>query len=231
MIVFPIAAAAIAFVFGAHLLVRFVRRGAIYEGVWSLALLMYSAASAALAAGVAGGWSTGGFRIYWLFGAVLNVPFLAQGELYLLLRDRRLGHALLAVLLFGTAWASAEIRSAALDTQVLTSRDFFSGREVLGEGSEGAGLARWYSLPAYGVLVAGALWSALRMRKQRGLASRFRGTLLIVVGATVVAAGSPFAADANFAGFSATLAAGATVMYLGFLTATSPRLLDRVSRL
>jgi hypothetical protein len=193
---------------------------------------MYAAASAALAAGVAVGWSTGGFRVYWLFGAVLNVPYLAQGEIYLLVRDRRVGHLLLAVLLVGTAWASAEIRSAALDADVLASRDFFSGRAVLGEESDGVGLARWYSLPAYGVLVAGALWSAIRMRKRKDLVSRFQGTLLIVVGATVVAAGSAFAADANFAGFSATLVGGVTVMYLGFLLATrsGARLLNRISR-
>ncbi|MGH2740828.1 MAG: hypothetical protein ACRDH6_10165 [Actinomycetota bacterium] len=222
MIALPILSAAVSTVFGVHLLLRFLRRGAVFEGVWALALLMYAAASAALAAGVAGAWAPAEFRIYWLFGAVLNVPYLAQGEIYLLVRNRKVAHALMAVVLLGTIWATAEIRTAPLNGGVLATEEFFSGRKVLGVESAGVSLARLYSLPAYGVLVAGVLWSAWKMRGRRELASRFRGTLLILLGATIVAVGSVFARSGNFAGFSGTLAGGVAVMYGGFLTATRP---------
>ncbi|MGH2724737.1 MAG: hypothetical protein ACRDI0_10845 [Actinomycetota bacterium] len=220
MIALPVAATAVSLAFGAHLLVRAGRRGSWAEATWGVAMLMFAAASAALALGVADGWSAGEFHAYWLFGAVLNVPYLALGELYLLVRPRAVVHALLVVTLLGTVWASAEVRSARVDETVLAGRDFFAGRQVLGEDSPAVALARLYSLPAYAVLVLGALWSAFRMRGDRRLRSRFYGTLLIAAGATVVAVGAIFARRGDFAGFSITLSAGVAVMYWGFLSAT-----------
>lgn len=218
MIALPILATAIALAFGVHLLIRSGRRRSWAEATWGVAMLMFAAASAALALGVADGWTTGEFQVYWLFGAVLNVPYLALGELYLLVRPQQVVHALLVVTLIGTAWAAAEVRSAPVNESLLAGADFFSGREALGEGSPAVGLARWYSLPAYAVLILGALWSAIRMRG--GMRSRFLGTLLIAAGATVVAVGAVFARRGDFAGFSITLAGGVAVMYWGFLTAT-----------
>lgn len=223
MIVLPIAAALISLVFGVHLLVRFGRRGNLFEGVWAVALLMYAVASGALALGVLDEWSSAEFRTYWLFGAILNVPYLALGEVYLLVRPQWIGHALFGVLLLATVWATAEVRTASLDAEVLATRAFFSGRQVLEEGSAALELARPYSIGGYVVLVAGALWSAWRMRGRRELRNRFYGVLLIVVGATVVFAGSAFARRANFGGFSVLLTVGVAIMYWGFLMASRPR--------
>ena len=218
MIALPVLATAVSLAFGVHLLVRSGRRRSWAEATWGVAILMFAAASAALSLGVADGWTATEFQVYGLFGAVLNVPYLALGELYLLVRPQQVVHLLLVVTLAGTAWAAAEVRSAPVDPSVLAGQEFFSGREALGEGSPAVGLARWYSLPAYAVLVLGALWSAFRMR--RGMRSRFFGTLLIAAGATVVAVGAIFARRGDFAGFSITLAGGIAVMYWGFLTAT-----------
>jgi MFS family permease len=222
VIAFPLAASIISAAFGVHLLVRFGRRGQLFEGLWGLAMLMYAIASGALLLGILGEWSSAEFRAYWLFGAVLNVPYLAVGEAYLLLRQRWIAHALLVLVLAATAWAASEVRTAPLDASVLRE-DFFSGRDVLGEDSTSLLLARIYSFAGYGGLALGALWSAFQMRGRPDLRSRFYGTLLVVLGATVVAAGAAFAAAANFAGFSVTLAAGVAVMYWGFLTATQRR--------
>lgn len=220
MIALPILAAAISLAFGLHLLVRFARRGAMHEGVWGIALLMFGAASAALALGVSDGWTGAEFRVYWLFGAVLNVPYLAQGEIYLLVRKPRwVAHALIVLLLVGTAWAAAEIRQAPLDSRVLATEEFFAGRDVLGADAPARTLAFIYSYAGTAVLVLGILWSAIRMRGRPELRSRFYGSLLIALGALIVAGGAAFAASANFVGFSVTLAAGVGVMYWGFLIA------------
>jgi hypothetical protein len=220
MIVLPIAAALIALAFGVHLLVRSGRRRTWHEAVWGLAMLMFAIASGALALGVLDTWSTAEFRLFWLFGAVLNVPYLGLGEAYLLVRKRWVGHVLLAILLAATAWAAAEVRTAPLDTSVLRSREFFAGREVLGEDAPARTLAFVFSYTGTAVLVLGILWSALAMRGRPELRGRFYGTLLIAIGALVVAGGAAFAAAGNFAGFSLTLAVGVAVMYWGFLTAT-----------
>ena len=220
MIALPIAATAISFVFGVHLLLRSGRSRSWFEAVWGVAMLMFAVASGALSLGVGDGWSTGEFRAYWLFGAVLNVPYLALGEAYLLIRQRWMGHALLVVVLAATAYASAEVRTAPLDVEVLGTREFFTGREVLGADAPARTLALIYSYAGTVVLVLGILWSAMGMRGRPELRHRFYGVLLIAVGALVVAGGAAFAAAANFAGFSVTLAAGVAVMYWGFLTAT-----------
>jgi hypothetical protein len=188
--------------------------------VWGAAMLMFSAGSTALALGAADGWSTGEFRTYWLFGAVLNVPYLGLGEVYLLSPRRWIGHAALVVVLAATAWASAEVRTAPVDTAVLSREEFFTGREVLGEDASARTLALVYSYAGTAILVLGILWSSLGLRSRPELRGRFVGVLLIAAGALVVAGGSAFAAAGSFVGFSLTLTVGVAVMYWGFLTAT-----------
>ena len=83
-------------------------------------------------------------------------------------------------------------------------------------------MAQIYAYPTYAFLVAGTLWSAWRMRSAPHLRERFVGTLLIAVGATIVAAGSAFAVKGLLAGFSATLAVGVATMFWGFLRASRP---------
>jgi hypothetical protein len=223
VIAFPAVATIVALTFGVHLLVRSGRRRAWFEAVWGVALLMFAAASGALTLGVWDGWSTAEFRTYWLFGAVLNVPYLALGEVYLLTRRPAVGHLVLVILLAATAYAAAEVRTAALDAEVLANREFFSGREVMGEEAPARLLAMIYSYTGTAVLVLGILWSALGMRGRPELRGRFYGILLVAVGALIVAGGAAFAAAGNFVGFSVTLALGVSVMYAGFLTATRPR--------
>jgi hypothetical protein len=220
VIVLPLLAAAIALAFAVHLSIRAGRRRSWSEAVWGVAMLMFAAASGALFLGVLDGWSPAEFRVYWLFGAVLNVPYLAAGEVYLLARRPWVGHLALLVVLVATAWASAEVRTAPLDTGVLAEEEFFTGREVLGEDAPARTLALVYSYVGTAVLVLGILWSALGMRGRPELRNRFTGVLLIGVGALVVAGGAAFAAVGSFAGFSLTLAVGVAVMYWGFLTAT-----------
>ena len=61
------------------------------------------------------------------------------------------------------------------------------------------------------------------MRGRRELRDRFVGTLLIALGATVIAGfGSAFAALSELAAFSISLAAGIVVMFVGFLRAGRP---------
>jgi hypothetical protein len=223
MIVLPLLAAVISLAFAVHLLARSGRRRNWFEAVWGVALLMFAAASAALASGVATGWSPAEFRAYWLFGAVLNVPYLALGEVYLLTRRPWVGHVALVVLLAATAYAAGVVRTAELDAGVLASRDFFSGREVLGEESRSRTLALIFSYTGTAILVLGILWSALGMRGKPELRNRFYGTLLIALGALVVAAGAAFSRAGNFGGFSVTITVGIAVMYWGFLTATRRR--------
>jgi hypothetical protein len=220
MWVFPLGAAVVAFAFAVALGRRFVERRRAYLGLWCAALLMYGAASLAVAIGVGWGWSRGSFEVYWILGAVLNVPLLAAGEVQLLSRNRIVESAIWVVLAFVAAYTIAVTRGAAMDAVALT-RELPSGKDVFGDGTAAYRLPQLISIPAYMILVAGAVWSAWRMRGRPELRDRFAGTLLIVVGASITAvAGSAFAAVGNAPAFSLALLAGVAVMFWGFLRAS-----------
>lgn len=217
----PSAAGAVALIFSASLLQRYLIRRRSAQLLWALALLMYAGASFALALGVRDGWSAAEYRWYWALGAVLNVPYLAAGEVFLLAGDRRVRLATLALLLLGTAFALARVRTGVLDLGAL-DRDLPLGREAWASDPFVLDLARYYAFPAYFFLVGATLWSAWRMRGRLDLRDRFLGTLGIAVGSTVVAAGSAFALTGQLVGFSATLAVGIAVMFWGFVRASRP---------
>ena len=220
MWVLPLAAALVAVLFSAALVRRYVARRHSFEVIWALALLMYAAASLAVAFGVANGWTSGEFRVYWALGAVLNVPFLAQGELDLLIAQRGVRWALYVLLAFITAYTIAVVRTADIHSAALT-QDLPSGKEVFGDGTAAHRLPQLIAIPAYLVLVGGTLWSAWRMRRRPELRDRFWGTLLIAFGATIIAGfGSAFAALGDLAPFSISLLVGIVVMFIGFLRAT-----------
>ena len=224
MFVFPALAALVALVFAGALGRQFLERRRSYQAFWATAMLMYAVASAVVAIGTLSGWTSGWFRVYWALGAVLNVPFLAQGEIDLLFRNRAVRWATYVLLAFVTAYTIAVVRTAATSPAAL-QQDLPSGKEVFGDGTAAHRLPQLISIPAYLVLVLGAAWSAWKMRGRPELRDRFTGTLLIALGATVIAGfGSAFAALGLLLGFSIALLVGIAIMFAGFLRASrAPR--------
>jgi hypothetical protein len=217
---FPLGAAVLAGGLAAVLGRRFAERRRPHEGLWCAALLMYAVASLAMFLGVLDGWTAPEFRTYWLLGAVLNVPYLFAGEVYLLARRRALGHVALAVLLAATAYASWVVGTAPVHAAEL-ERPFPLGREVFGAGTAPHRLAQYYSFPAYFLLLAALLWTALSMRARPDLRGRAAGVLAIAAGATVVAIGSGVGAGFRVVAlFALSLALGAALMFWGFLLAS-----------
>jgi hypothetical protein len=222
MWVFPLAAAVLSFVFAGSLARRWRQRRRGYEVLWALSLVMYGVASLAMAVGLLSGWSELTYRLFWLFGAVLNVPYLAQGELMLVSRRRWLISAFMVVLVVGTVAAVWAVFSAAVDPAVLES-SWPRGIKAFGDDSPAYRMAQVFSYPAYIYLVAASVWSAVKMRGHPDLKNRSVGTILIAVGATVVAIGSGFGAVLDAAWlFSASLAVGMAIMFGGFLRASRP---------
>lgn len=223
MWVFPLAAAIVAALFASALARRYVDRRRSYELIWALAMLMYAGASLAVAFGVGNGWTSGAFRVYWALGAVLNVPFLAAGELDLLVRRPGVRWTLVVLLAFITAYTVAVVRTAEIHSAFL-SEDLPSGKDVFGDGTAAHRLPQVVAIPAYLVLLGGTLWSAWRMRGRPELRDQFWGTLLIAFGATIIAGfGSAFAALGYLVPFSVSLLVGIGVMFVGFLRAARRR--------
>jgi hypothetical protein len=212
--VFPLGAAAIAAVFAGALLRRFASRRRPFEGVWGLAMLMFAVASTCVFLGVGWGWTVVEYRLYWLLGAVLNVPFLALGEAYLL-ASRRVAALLLGVMVAVAGAATWIVVAATPDTASL-GVNLPLGLDVWGSSSAAYQL-RWLSWIGYVALVGGIVWSASRMRGRPELRDRTVGTLWVGIGATVVAIGSGVGAGLNVVPlFAVGLAVGIAAMFWGF---------------
>jgi hypothetical protein len=223
MWVFPLFAAVVALAFAVSLGRRFARNPRIHLAMWCVALVMYAVASLAVAAGAAVGWSRTLFEVYWILGAVLNVPLLAAGEVHLLRRGPVLDLIVWVVLGFVVPFTLAVTRGAEPIASALAEQ-LPSGKEVFGDGTTAYRLPQLVSIPSYLILVLGAVWSAWRMRGRPELRARFTGTLLVAAGATITAAaGSAFAAVGNLPAFSLSLLAGVAVMFVGFRRASESR--------
>ena len=221
MWVFALAATLLSAAFAVALARRWMDQRRPFLLLWTVALVMYALSSAAVCVGMLGEWSAPIFRIYWLFGAILNVPYLAQGELSLLAKRPAVVRGWLAVLLVATAVATVAVFAAPVELE--PGRTLPLGKDTFGSDALAYRLAQLLAYPAYLYLGAGSIWSAVRMRGRPALRNRAVGTILVAVGATIVAVGSGVGAGLDVAWLFVTgLAAGVAVMFWGFLRASRP---------
>ena len=208
-----VGATLVALAFSMSAFERWLARRRPHELAWSVALVLFALASAALAAGAAGGWNEPLFRLFYLFGAVANVPVLALGTVYLLAPRR------------ADWWAAAVALFVAFAAGVLTIAPFTGAVPVhrLPQGSEVFGplprvLAAVASAGGASVVLGGAVWSAWRFRWGRMLWAN----VLIALGTMVTgASGILNSVLGEMAAFSVTLAVGITIIFAGFLVATA----------
>ena len=210
-------AALVALAFAMSTFERWLWRRRRHELAWSAALLQFALASAFLAVGAGVGWTGTWFRLFYLFGAITNVPFLALGTVYLLGGVRR-----------GDAWAVVVVVVAAFSAGVLAVAPFTGPvpDDALPKGSDVFGpLPRALAATASGVgavvVIGGAAWSAWRYRRGRMLWAN----VLIALGTVVTgASGLLNSVLGEMEAFAVTLAVGITVIFAGFLlTLRSPK--------
>lgn len=79
-VAFSVLATLVSGVFAVTLLARWSSRRNRALLWWGLSLAMFAVASLMLVVGAIGSWTTASFRVFYLFGAVLNVPWLALGS-------------------------------------------------------------------------------------------------------------------------------------------------------
>jgi hypothetical protein len=219
---FPLAAALVSGTFSASLIRQFVRRHGPHQLAWGIALGTFAAASVFAAVGMLAGWSGPIFRLYYLFGALVNVPVLALGTLYLYF-PRRVGHLAALGVAAASLYAAVAVMSADLvEAPLGITGAIPMGSEVMAPAVRA--LSRYYSYAGFLIVVAGAVWSAVKLARRPG--DRFKrlaqGNGLIAAGTVVVALGSAFARQGQGSVFAVGLAVGVTVMYLGFLRTSTP---------
>ncbi len=149
----------VATAFAAAVLERWLVRRRPHELAWTISLLMFAAASAALWLAEAGGWSDPTFRAFYLFGAILNVPWLALGTVYLL-AGRRLADGVRWGLVIASGFAAGVMVTAPMHGTV-PAGELPEGRDLFAPlprilAAVGSGVAAV-------VVIGGALWSAWRL--------------------------------------------------------------------
>ena len=220
---FPLAAAGVAGVFSFSLSRGWGTKRRPNLLAWAVALAMFALALGAAAWGLLWGWGSGVYRTYYLFGAVVNVPVLALGSIYLL-APRPAGHVVAALVAGASLGAALQVIGAPLDQAALTVQGIPAGSAVIADSSRA--LSRAYSYTGFIVVVGGALWSAYRLGRQRrdDLRRLAVANFLIALGTLVVAIASGFARYGRGAFFAVGLLAGISIMFGGFLkTRPAPR--------
>lgn len=217
--VLPLVATVIAWEFALSLFRRWRVSRRPYLRSWALSLLFFAAGSACLWYAEAFGWSSPVFRAYYVFGALLSVPWLALGELELL-APPKLTRVLLAFLVLFSLDAAITIAAspfahpgAVTGYAVPAGKDWFGALpRVLVVVSNAVGTL---------VVVGGAVFSGIRSRGRGPAArARFRGTLVITLGVLVAASGGALTFLSKVNSQAVTLTAGVAVMYAGFVLAS-----------
>lgn len=185
---------------------------------YAVGIAFFAAASWAFFFGVTFGWSTFSYKLFFLFGAVLNVPFLALGSVHLVIGERS-GRAATGLLAAFTAISVLQILPASLNDL---------GDGIIPEASEvfKVGGPRLLAILAGAIggtlLLALALVSVFRFwRSNRKVVA---GNLFIAAGTLAAASGGSVLAISNQAGFFAvTLAMAAFLIWAGYRIASGAR--------
>ena len=216
MWVFPLAAAGVAGSFSLSLCRGWGVKRRPNLLAWAVALAMFALASGAAAWGLLFGWSGGVFRIYYLLGAVINVPVLALGSVYLL-APRTVAHVIAVLVVGASLWAAYQVVGAPLNQNALTVSGIPAGSSVIDESSRA--LSRMYSYAGFLVVMGSALLSAYRLGRRRdtNLRRLAMANSHIALGTLVVAGASAFARYGRGAVFAVGLLCGVSIMFAGFL--------------
>ncbi len=214
---FPLFAALVAAVFAGQLALQYKARRRPHALAWAMSLALFGLAAMAvgIGTGIGAGWSPAVFRLYWIAGALLNVPLLATGQL--LLSDPKRSALWWTVAGVCAAWAVLFTMMAEVDPGALARANQAGaiplGREAIG-GQAAYALVGPFNA-TFLVVVVGSILSAVRLRRP--------AVGLIALGVCLVAAASSFVSSGRGQAFSILLALGVAVMYGGFLATARAR--------
>jgi hypothetical protein len=204
------AAVSAAFAMAVALSYQRSRRSALLA--WAIGLAMFALAALAGALAQSGDATETEYRVFYLFGGILNVAWLALGTV--LIVAPRLGRAALAVVAVLTVVSAYAVFTTPVNVQVAldTGRGFPDGSSPRILAAIGSGVG---SL----VLIGGALWSAWVFLRKRHNGRRALSNIVIAVGVFIVAFGGTVTFTGAHGVLEYTNLVGLCVMFAGFLIA------------
>ena len=208
----PALTAVVSAVFTVAVAMRYARSKRMALLAWAVGLGMFTVAALAGALAQSGGASETEYRVFYLFGGITNVAWLALGTI--LLVAPRFGMPALVVVFLLSLVSAYAVFATPVNLQIAldTGKGFPDGSlpRILAAIGSGVG-----SL----VLIGGALWSAWAFLRRRHNGRRALSNVVIALGVIIVAAGG----TVTFTGASGILEftnlIGVSVMFAGFLLA------------
>jgi len=210
--VVPLVTTLVSGAFAVAVALRYMRKRRPSHLAWAVGLLLFAVAAFNGFLARSGGATDIEYRLFYLFGAIANVAFLALGTVFIV--APRYGRAALAAVLALTAVAVYAVFSTPVDIAVAvdTGKGFPDGslpRILAAIGSGGGSV----------VLIGGALWSALVFLRRRDQGRRALANVVIAAGVFIAAAGGTAAFTGASGILELTNLIGVSVMFVGFLLA------------
>jgi hypothetical protein len=209
MFLFPLTAAVVAASFAVATW-RAARGGGAALRVWAFALFQFALACTTLFWGVTFGWTSWLYRIFYAFGAVLNIAWLGLGTVRLFIEKWAAAFATVVVVV-ASAYAAYRIGVTHFvpgATDALRAETLPAPKEVIPASVRMLG--RWFSIGGSVVVLGGLVWSLLRRRRHSA------GLALLAAGVIVVGIAGELARVGAVTAFSGLLAGGIVLMYGGF---------------
>lgn len=229
----------VAMAFGVSTHDRWLRRRTPHDLAWTISLAIFTVGAASLWWAEARGWSIVSFRVFFLAGAVLNVPWLALGSVYLL-AGREWGDRVRWWLVGLSGAAAGVVLTAPANAVEVSGHDLPKGSEIFDAAPRvfaavGSGLSAT-------VIFVGSLWSIQRLLRGRTPGTRASarrvaqparlvgGNALIALGTLVLSGSGTLAGRlGEDRAFAVTLLVGVVVLFAGFLV-SSVRRVERTAQ-
>lgn len=208
-------AAAVSTVLAVVLLARAATRGRAHLGAWGVSLALFATGCAALFWGAARSWTPALFRTYYLAGAVLTVPMLGLGSMWLLAPRVAKGLTVVVgafVVVASTVVVTADTRVAVPVEEVPEGRTLFEAppRAFAVIGNAAGTL----------LVVGGTALSVARVLRRHRTprdSRHLQANLLICAGVLVAASGGLFLFLGDAASKAVPLALAAILIFAGYL--------------
>jgi hypothetical protein len=208
--VLPLITVFVSGAFAVAVAMQYARKRRPSQLAWAIGLLLFTVAAFMGYLARSGGATELEYRLFYLFGAIANVAWLALGTVFIV--APRYGRAALALVLALSAVAVYAVFASPVDIAVAVDT---------GKGYPDGSLPRILAAIGSGVgsivLFGGALWSAWVFFRRRNQGRRAVANAVIAVGVLIVAAGGTVAFTGASGILEATNLLGVSVMFVGFL--------------